>query len=209
MCKNLKGKECGKGICQRKDGRYYVRYDSKTGGPLEKYFRSLPDARNWLEEVKYKDKHGTPVVSKDMTVDEWFRFWHDELLGGLSPNTKRNYREMTDLAYDILKAVHATKEFRRQSPSLSERLTYIDRRTGDERIFAMAAQDLAKAFGTHKHQDYHGPIRPCHRRVFGRRSQAVRAAQADDRAMKLCQNCVNSVSTSNDRTSEPLKNKDF
>ena len=299
MGKNLKGKECGKGICQRKDGRYYVRYESKTGGLFEKYFRSLPDARNWLEEVKYKEKHGTPVVSSSMTVDEWFSFWHDQLLGGLSPNTKRHYRErychnikevigamklsdvkpmhckmilnrmeadyagstirqtyiamgsmfkaakmngmisahpmdgvrytkpvravddihfltveeqdrfleacrsthnyfqyalvletglrtgemigltwdaidwekrtltvnktleyrhkqgqwragppntvasyrtlpMTDRAYDILRAVQATKEFRKQSPSLSERLTYIDRRTGDEREFAMA-----------------------------------------------------------------------
>lgn len=266
---------------------------------MEKYFRALPDARNWLEEVKYKEKHGTPVVSKDITVNEWFWFWHDELLGGLSPNTRRNYREryarnikevigamklsdvkpmhckmilnrmdadyagstirqtyiamgsmfkeakmngmisvhpmtgvrytkpvravddiyfltaeeqnkfmeacrstqnyfqyaliletglrtgemigltwdaidwerrtitvnktleyrrkqghwragppktvasyrvlpMTDRAYSILKAVYATKEFRKQSPSLSEKLTYIDRRTGDEKSFAMA-----------------------------------------------------------------------
>ena len=26
MGKNLKGKECGKGICQRKDGFYYARF---------------------------------------------------------------------------------------------------------------------------------------------------------------------------------------
>ena len=26
MGKNLKGKECGKGICQRKDGLYYARF---------------------------------------------------------------------------------------------------------------------------------------------------------------------------------------
>ncbi len=64
-----------------------------------------------------------------MMVDEWFRFWHDELLGGLSPNTKRNYRERYE------HNINATKEFRKQSPSLSE--TYIDRRTGEERVFAM------------------------------------------------------------------------
>lgn len=28
-----------------------------------------------------------------MTVDEWFEFWHTELLQGLAPDTKRNYRE--------------------------------------------------------------------------------------------------------------------
>ena len=56
------------------------------------------------------------------------------------PKTVASYRTlpMTDRAYDILRAVQATKEFRKQSPLLSERLTYIDRRTGDEREFAMA-----------------------------------------------------------------------
>ena len=31
MGKNLKGKECGKGIYQRKDGLYSARYYSKNG----------------------------------------------------------------------------------------------------------------------------------------------------------------------------------
>ena len=31
MGKNLKGKECGKGICQRKDGLYFARFYSKDG----------------------------------------------------------------------------------------------------------------------------------------------------------------------------------
>lgn len=30
MGKNLKGKECGKGICQRKDGKYAARYTART-----------------------------------------------------------------------------------------------------------------------------------------------------------------------------------
>lgn len=29
MGKNLKGKECGKGICQRKDGKYAARYTAR------------------------------------------------------------------------------------------------------------------------------------------------------------------------------------
>ncbi len=29
MGKNLKGKECGKGICQRKDGKYTARFFGK------------------------------------------------------------------------------------------------------------------------------------------------------------------------------------
>ena len=32
-----------------------------------------------------------------MTVTEWFQFWQAELLQGLSPNTKRNYRDRFEL----------------------------------------------------------------------------------------------------------------
>ena len=93
MGKNLKGKECGKGICQRKDGLYYARFMTKSGKRVEDYFNTLPEARNWLEEARYQDKHGKPITSPDMTGDEWFEFWQAELLQGLSPNTKRNYRD--------------------------------------------------------------------------------------------------------------------
>ena len=31
MGKSLRGKECGKGICQRKDGLYSARFVTKTG----------------------------------------------------------------------------------------------------------------------------------------------------------------------------------
>lgn len=93
MGKNLKGKECGKGICQRKDGLYYARFMTKSGKRVEDYFNTLPEARNWLEKARYQDKHGKPITSPDMTVDEWFEFWQAELLQGLSPNTKRNYRD--------------------------------------------------------------------------------------------------------------------
>ena len=38
MGKNLKGKECGKGICQRKDGKYAARYTAKDSSRKEKHF---------------------------------------------------------------------------------------------------------------------------------------------------------------------------
>jgi integrase len=65
MGKNLKGKECGKGICQRKDGLYYARFVDETGKRHEKYLPTLPEARNWIENI----------------------------VGDLAPNTLRNYRE--------------------------------------------------------------------------------------------------------------------
>lgn len=29
----------------------------------------------------------------DMTVDAWFEFWIENIVGDLAPNTRRNYRE--------------------------------------------------------------------------------------------------------------------
>ncbi len=93
MGKNLKGKECGKGICQRKDGLYCARFVDKSGKRHEKYFHTIPEARNWIEEAKFADRHEEVFVPTDTTVDEWFNFWIENIVGDLSPNTLRNYRE--------------------------------------------------------------------------------------------------------------------
>ena len=93
MGKSLRGKECGKGICQRKDGLYSARFVSSEGKRQVKCFSSLPEARNWLDDAKYADKHENIFVPPDMTVDVWFEFWISHIVGDLAPNTKRNYRE--------------------------------------------------------------------------------------------------------------------
>lgn len=93
MGKNLKGKECGKGICQRKDGLYFARFVDKYGKRKEKYFATLPEARNWLDDAKYADKHDNVFIPSDMTVDTWFEYWIQHIVGDLAPNTRRNYRE--------------------------------------------------------------------------------------------------------------------
>lgn len=93
MGKNLKGKECGKGICQRKDGKYAARYTAKDGSRKEKHFDTLLEARNWLADAQYEDKHDVHNPSSEMTVDAWFEFWITNLIADLAPNTKRNYRE--------------------------------------------------------------------------------------------------------------------
>lgn len=93
MGKNLKGKECGKGICQRKDGWYYARYVDKAGKRHEKYFKTLPEAKNWVDDSKYIERHEDVFVADDTTVNEWFEFWIENIVGDLAPNTIRNYRE--------------------------------------------------------------------------------------------------------------------
>ena len=89
----MKGKECGKGISQRKDKKYSARFISKDGTRREKHFDNLPEAKNWLADAQYEDKHGLLVTNPDMTVDAWFEYWTQNLISDLSPNTKRNYGE--------------------------------------------------------------------------------------------------------------------
>ena len=93
MGKNLKGRECGKGICQRKDGLYSARFVNKQGKRSVRCFSTLPEARNWLEDARYADKHNSAVVPPDVTVDAWFEYWIKNIVGDLAPNTRRNYRE--------------------------------------------------------------------------------------------------------------------
>lgn len=93
MGKSLKGKECGKGICQRKDGLYSARFVNKQGNRHVKCFSTLPEARNWLEEARYEDKHENVLIPTDMIVDTWFEYWIAHIVGDLAPNTRRNYRE--------------------------------------------------------------------------------------------------------------------
>ena len=54
MGKDLKGKELGVGICQRKDGLYTARFVSKrTGKSVQKYFPKLQECRKWYADAKF------------------------------------------------------------------------------------------------------------------------------------------------------------
>ena len=64
MGKNLKGKECGKGICQRKDGRFTDLFVDKTGKRHEKYFETL----------EYMDRRTglmAKLVMRDLVFINW------------------------------------------------------------------------------------------------------------------------------------------
>ena len=105
MGKNIKGKEYGKGIFQRKDGWYIARFVDKYGKRHEKYFRTSPEARNWQADSQYQDRHGSIAVPVNMTVDTWFDYW-------------------------ILQTVYENSKNQKRSETLSQELEYIDRHTG-------------------------------------------------------------------------------
>ena len=110
MGKDNKNREIGRGLSQRKDGRYSARFVTKSGKRVEKYFDTLPQARNWLDDAKHKDKYEVDLVSFDMaadsvlrndeavidfnemTVDEWFEFWINNIVRDSRNNTIRNHR---------------------------------------------------------------------------------------------------------------------
>ena len=74
MGKNLKGKECGKGICQRKDGLYFARIYAKNGTRQNGYFKTLPEAKKWSADAKYEDTHNLIVTAPDMTEEQMVRY---------------------------------------------------------------------------------------------------------------------------------------
>ena len=96
MGKDLKGKECGAGICQRKDRKYAARFLGRDGVRREKHFKTLAEAKNWLADAKYEEKHGLCTANVDMSVDEWHTYWMENLICDLAPNTRRNYQERYD-----------------------------------------------------------------------------------------------------------------
>lgn len=91
MGKDLKGKELGVGIGQRKDGRYQARFTKKNGERSEKNFSKLVDAQNWLYAQRRND---TMLLTGDMTVNEWYEQWMKIYKEGIvRDNTIKNYRD--------------------------------------------------------------------------------------------------------------------
>ena len=93
MGKNLKGRELGKGIVQRKDGKYSGRYTGADGKRYERVCEKLRDAREYVKNGNLEKRGFVGIDPERLTVDEWFEFWMNTFKSNLSPNTLRNYRE--------------------------------------------------------------------------------------------------------------------
>lgn len=94
MGKDLKGKELGVGISQRKDGLYTGRVTDRQGKRHQKYFKKLQDCRKWIAEAQFEIEHDSFDRMSEATVDYWFQYWITEIKGNnVRPNTIRNYKE--------------------------------------------------------------------------------------------------------------------
>lgn len=91
MGKSLNGKELGKNISQRKDGLYQGRFVNRFGNRQTIYAPTLNELRAKLRTEQYEDEKEINVVSKEVTLDEWYQTW--------LTTCKKNCRESTLGAY--------------------------------------------------------------------------------------------------------------
>ena len=75
MGKDLKGKELGKGITQRKDGRYQARFTDRYGKRRCVYGTTLKEVKNELMTEVVDDYSKNNVASPNMTLDQWYEKW--------------------------------------------------------------------------------------------------------------------------------------
>ncbi len=91
MGKDLKGKDLGEGISQRKDGLFVARF-THNGKRHQKYFDKLVDAKRWLKSARVEAEY-TGRYADRCTVDEWYERWIENSKRGIvSDNTCKNYR---------------------------------------------------------------------------------------------------------------------
>lgn len=91
MGKDLKGKELGIGLSQRKDGVYQARYTDRWGKRRTIYGNDLRDLRKELAEA-VADNENFTSVKDEITLDRWFVRWMEIYKErSIRPNTKREY----------------------------------------------------------------------------------------------------------------------
>lgn len=94
MGKDLRGKELGIGISQRKDGLYTARFTDKLGKRRQRYFQKLQECRQWLADAQFDDEQGHILPDRDQTANAWYYYWIENIKGdNIRFNTRRNYNE--------------------------------------------------------------------------------------------------------------------
>lgn len=91
MGKDLKGKELGVGISQRKDGLYQARYTDRWRKRKTIYNKNLRELRKQLAEAIAGNENFTSIKD-EITLDKWFNRWMEIYKEkSVRPNTKREY----------------------------------------------------------------------------------------------------------------------
>lgn len=89
---DLRGRELGKGITQRKDGRYFARYTDRFGVRKSIYASNLKEIKRKLADAEYEDRKCMNVVDEKTTLDEWYHKWMNVYkIPNIRQNTRRHY----------------------------------------------------------------------------------------------------------------------
>lgn len=95
MGKDLKGKELGSGISQRKNGSYCGRYVDRYGVRKSIYDKDLRELNRKLKIAVGKNAEGKVVKESSMTLGQWYQTWMYTYKEGLiKANTKMRYMTM-------------------------------------------------------------------------------------------------------------------
>lgn len=91
MGKDLKGKELGVGISQRKDGVYQGRYTDRWGKRKSIYSGNIRELRKELS-ICISDNEKKLNIKDNIILDSWFERWMQVYKEkSIRPNTKREY----------------------------------------------------------------------------------------------------------------------
>ena len=79
MGKDLRNKELGLGIIQRKDGLYMARFTSKSGKRIAITDYDLKCLRMRFEKAKVEDYESQGVAARNYSIKEWYDFWIENI----------------------------------------------------------------------------------------------------------------------------------
>ena len=97
MGKDLKGKELGKGVSQRKNGIYCGRYIDRYGVRQSIYDKDLKELNRKLKIMVGRNAEGKVVKESTLTLDQWYRVWMFTYKEGMiRDNTKLRYNPIFD-----------------------------------------------------------------------------------------------------------------
>lgn len=114
MGKDLKGKELGKGIAQRKDGTYQGRYVNRFGDRKSVYGSSVKEVKNKLAQAELNEQKMSNIVDEKIVLDDWFEKWmrvYKEPVVRLSTKTMYNsmYKRLISPVFGKKRLVNITK----------------------------------------------------------------------------------------------------
>lgn len=96
MGKDLKGRELGVYLSQRKDGRYQARFTNRYGERVETKSKNLKEVKQWLREEKAKDDLKINSKHCTDTFEVWYYRWKSMAFIDLALNSQEQYEWIYD-----------------------------------------------------------------------------------------------------------------